>query len=312
MTYSTITLRPAAPFDFDLTAGYLTYFRGQYGSDSLGNGTYRRLLDLRNKLVLASVRSLGTVEAPELAVELEGVDLSEPERRAAAAQVAWLLGADAPLAAFYALTQEDPVMSALTARFRGLHLPHTASVFEALVLAVLGQQISTNVARAIRTLLIETYGPRQTFGGQSYFAFPRPETLASASVEDLRRLKLSGRKAEYVRGIAQAALNPSGGLDSLQELPDDAVVAQLTALRGVGPWTAQWVLVRALGRPDAFPAGDLALRRAVSRLYLGGAPVSEQQAEEFSRRWSPWRTYATLHLFTALRMGVTPDTPGVD
>jgi 3-methyladenine DNA glycosylase/8-oxoguanine DNA glycosylase len=304
MTDSTINLRPAAPFDFNLTAGYLTYFRGQYGSDSLGDGTYRRLLDLGSKMVLASVRSLGTVEAPELAVELAGADISDPERRAAAAQVAWLLGAGEPLDAFYALTREDPVMSGLTARFRGLHLPHTNSVFEALVLAVLGQQISTNVARVIRTLLIETYGPRQAFGDATYFAFPRPETLAAASVEDLRGLKLSGRKAEYVRGIAQAALDPNGGLESLQELPDDAVVARLTALRGVGQWTAQWALVRALGRPDAFPAGDLALRRAVSRLYLGDAPVSEQQAEEFSRRWSPWRTYATLYLFTALRMGV--------
>ncbi|HLF04491.1 MAG TPA: DNA-3-methyladenine glycosylase [Dehalococcoidia bacterium] len=316
MTNPVITLRPAAPFDFDLTAGYLTYFRGQYGSDSLGDGTYRRLLDLGGKLVLASVRSLGTVEAPELAVELEGADIVDPERRAAVAQVAWLLGAEEPLDAFYSLTQGDPVMSGLTARFRGLHLPHTASVFEALVLAVLGQQISTQVARTIRTLLIETYGetygPRQAFGDATYFAFPRPQTLAAARVEDLRRLKLSGRKAEYVRGIAQAALDPNGGLESLQELPDDGVVARLTALRGVGLWTAQWALVRALGRPDVFPAGDLALRRAVSSLYLGGAPVSEQQAEEFSRRWSPWRTYATLYLFTALRMGVASNTPSVD
>jgi DNA-3-methyladenine glycosylase II len=304
VTNPAILLRPAAPFDFDLTAGYLTYFRGQYGSDSLDDGAYRRLLDLGDKLVLATVRSLGTVDAPELAVELEGDALTDAQRRVAAARVSWLLGADAPLAPFYALAQADPVMSGLAARFRGLNLPHTASAFEALVLAVLGQQISTNVARVIRTLLIETHGPRQAFRGTTYFAFPRPAALAAASVEELRRLKLSGRKAEYVRGIAQAAADPEAGLESLQDLPDDAAVARLTALRGVGPWTAQWALMRALGRPDVFPAGDLALRRAVSRLYCGGEPVGEGRAEEFSRRWSPWRSYATLYLFTALRLGV--------
>ncbi len=301
-----VRVRPAAPFDFDLTAGYLTYFRGQYGSDSLDDGAYRRLLDLGDKLALASVRSLGTVDAPELAVEMSGEELTPAEGEAAVARVSWLLGADAPLTPFYALAQAqaDPVMSGLTARFRGLHLPHTASVFEALVLAVMGQQISTNVARVIRTLLIETYGPRRTIGGATYFAFPRPETLAAASLEELRRLKLSGRKAEYIQGIAQAALASDAGLEWLQGLPDDAVAARLTGLRGVGRWTAQWALVRALGRPDVFPAGDLALRRAVSRLYFGGAPVEEGQAEEFSRRWSPWRTYATLYLFTALRLGM--------
>ncbi|MSQ06002.1 MAG: DNA-3-methyladenine glycosylase 2 family protein [Dehalococcoidia bacterium] len=304
MTNPAIIFRPTAPFDFNLTAGYLTYFRGQYGSDSLDDGAYRRLLDLQGKLVLATVRCLGTVDAPELAVELAGDSLTPAGGEAAALRVSWLLGADAPLNDFYALAQADPVMSGLTVQFRGLHLPHTASVFEALVLAVLGQQISTNVARVIRTLLIETYGPRQTIGGATYFAFPRPETLAAASVEELLRLKLSGRKAEYIQGIAQVAAERDAGLESLQELPDDAVVARLTALRGVGLWTAQWALVRALGRPDVFPAGDLALRRAVSRLYFGGATVEERQAEEFSRRWSPWRTYATLYLFTALRLGV--------
>jgi DNA-3-methyladenine glycosylase II len=72
----------------------------------------------------------------------------------------------------------------------------------------------------------------------------------------------------------------------------------------VGKWTAQWVLVRALGRPDALPLGDLALRRVVSRLYFQGETIDDPQLEEFSQRWSPWRTYATVYLFTALRAGM--------
>lgn len=298
------TIRPVAPFDFELTAGYLTYFRGRYGTDSLADGDYRRLLDLGAKLVLASVRSVGTLQAPELAVEVLGADLTPQDSEEAVRQVSWLLGAGQDLAPFYRMAGQDPVLSTLVERFRGLHLPHTASVFEALILAILGQQLATSVARIIRTLMIETYGRRRSFDGQDYYAFPQPEALALAPVEDLRRLKLSQRKAEYVQGVARAAMDADDGLEYLRHLSDEEVVARVTELRGVGQWTAQWVLVRALGRDDAFPLGDLALRRAVSNLYFDGEPITDQQLKEFSARWSPWRTYVTVYLFTALRAGM--------
>ena len=300
----TETIVPVAPFDFELTAGYHTYFQGRYGADSLLEGVYRRLLDLNGKLVLASVRSVGSVDKPALEVGLQGEGLTDGEVRLAVDRVGWLLGTGQELGPFYAMANEEPTMSAITQRFYGLHLPHTASVFEALVLAILGQQIATNVARIIRTLLIETYGPHQDFDGETYFAFPRPETLMALSVEELRSMKLSQRKAEYVQGIALAAVEDTASLEGLHRLDDEDVVQQVTSLRGVGHWTAQWLLIRALNRPDALPLGDLALRRVVSRLYFDGADLDDTRLEEFSRRWSPWRTYATVYMFTAMRSGM--------
>ncbi len=300
----TTSLQPAPPFDLELTASYGTYFRGRYGSDSWVDGQYRRLLDLGPKLVLASVRAVGTVEEPELEVELRGENLTPQDAAAGKAQVAWLLGTQQELTPFYHLARRDPPLAAICENFYGLHLPHTATVFEALTLAILGQQIATSVARIVRTLLIETYGLRQAFDGADYYAFPRPEALASALVEDLRRLKLSYRKAEYVQGIAQAARDGTGGLDCLNEKSDEEVVQQVTQLRGVGNWTAQWVLVRGLGRPDALPLGDLALRRIVSSMYFDGEPITDEQLRPFSARWSPWRTYATIYLFSAPRAGM--------
>ncbi len=300
----TTIIKPIAPFDFDLTAGYHTYFQSRYGTDSLEDGEYHRLLDLGDKLVLATVRPVGSIDTPELKVEIRGDGLTSEEVAEASSRVAWLLGTDQDLCAFYALAAGDPTMSAIAERFRGLHLPHTASVFEALVLAIMGQQIATNVARIIRTLFIETYGPRQSFDGRTYYAFPRLETLLAATVEELRGLKLSRRKAEYIRGIAEAALEGALSPEQLSELSDEQVARRLTELRGVGQWTAQWVLIRSLGRPDALPLGDLALRRAVSRLFFGGDEINDGQLEEFSRRWSPWRTSATVYLFTALRQGM--------
>ena len=298
-------IRPVAPFDFELTASYHTYFQGRYGSDSLTDGVYRRLLDLDGKLVLASVRSVGSVEAPELSLQLQSEQLSADDIDLATKQVAWLLGTGQDLSPFYQKAQEDAPLSDIVSQFHGLHLPHTASVYEALVLAILGQQIATNVARIIRTLLIETYGPSQVFDGQDYFAFPRQETLGALSGEQLRGMKLSQRKAEYVKGISQASLDFSpDGFESLHRMSDEEVVRRTVELRGVGVWTAQWVLIRALGRPDALPLGDLALRRVVSRVYFGGSEINDAQLDNFAQRWSPWRTFATVYLFTAMRSGM--------
>ena len=184
-----------------------------------------------------------------------------------------------------------------------MKMPDRATVFEALVLAVLGQQISTSVARIIRTLLIETFGPSAEFCGETYYAFPKPEAIWASSPAELFTMKLTQRKSEYVHGLAGAALDTTIGLENLDSLTDDGIVKKLTALRGVGLWTAQWTLIRAIGRPDALPLGDLALRRVVSRLFRDGADVTDAQVEDIAQRWSPYRTYATVYLFSALRTG---------
>ncbi len=297
------SIKPVPPFNFELTAGYHTYFQSRYGTDTMEDGVYRRLLDLDDKLVLASVRSIGTLDAPELALELQGPELSPDDVESATDRVSWLLGVDQDLAPFYELGRADQAMAGLVEQFYGLHLPHTASVFEALVLAVLGQQISTSVARIIRTLLIETFGPSAEFDGETYYAFPRPASIWASSPAELHTMKLTQRKSEYVHGLAGSALDPEMGLERLEELTDQEIVEKLVALRGVGMWTAQWALIRAVGRPDALPLGDLALRRVVSRLFMDGEDVNDAKVEEIAQRWSPYRTYATVYLFSALRTG---------
>ena len=299
----TVSIKPVPPFNFELTAGYHTYFQSRYGTDTMEDSVYRRLLDLDDKLVLASVRSIGTLDAPELALELQGPELSPDDVESATDRVSWLLGVDQGLAPFYELGRADQAMAGLVEQFYGLHLPHTASVFEALVLAVLGQQISTNVARIIRTLLIETFGPSAEFDGETYYAFPRPASIWASSPAELHTMKLTQRKSEYVHGLAGSALDPEMGLECLEELTDREIVEKLVALRGVGMWTAQWALIRAVGRPDALPLGDLALRRVVSRLFMDGENVNDAKVEEIAQRWSPYRTYATVYLFSALRTG---------
>ena len=299
-----ITIKPVAPYDFELTAGQPSYSRDQqFKTEDYVDGAYIRLLDLEDKAALASVSSVGSVDAPELGVTLTGDNLTDDDAERAAAQLAWLLGCDQDLRPFYDSVSDDTILDEVVREFYGYHNTRTASVFEALVQAVMGQQIATAVARIVRSLMIEHYGVRASIGGREWYAFPRAESLATAEVAALRQLKLSVRKSEYIQGIARAALESADGFEGMHELPDEEVIKQMVALRGVGQWTAQWVLVRALARPDGFPIGDLALRRTVAALYFEGAEITDEELLAFSARWSPWRSYATAYLFAALRSG---------
>ncbi len=298
------TVRPVPPYDFELTAGQPNYSREQqFKTEEYVDDRYIRLLDLGETVALAKVHSVGSVDHPELSVELTGDDLTDADADRAGRQIKWLLGCDQDLRPFYDAVTGDTVLSDVVNDFYGYHNTRTASVYEALVQAVLGQQIATNVSRIIRSLLVENYGVRATIADREWYAFPRAESLAVAEVDDLRQLKLSYRKAEYIQGIARSAVDSGDNLDGVHDLEDDEVVERMVAMRGVGQWTAQWVLVRALARPDGFPIGDLALRRTVSSLYFGGEEIDDRQLLEFSERWSPWRSYATSYLFAALRTG---------
>ena len=298
------TVRPVPPYDFELTAGQPNYSRDQqFKTEEYDDGRYLRLLDLGDSVALAAVRSVGTVDQPELSVELTGDDLTGAEADQAAKQITWLLGCDQDVRPFYDAVARDPVLASVVNDFYGYHNTRSASVYEALVQAVMGQQIATNVARIIRSLLIENYGVRATVADREWYAFPRAESLATAEVDDLRQLKLSFRKAEYIQGIARAALDSGDDFAGMHDLEDGEVVKRMVAMRGVGQWTAQWVLVRALSRPDGFPIGDLALRRTVSALYFDGEEIDDAQLLAFSERWSPWRSHATSYLFAALRSG---------
>lgn len=301
------TLTPIPPYDFDLTAAHATHFRGRYGAESVQDGVFRRLLDLGGRLCLVNVRSLGTMDAPSLEVELKGATLNDAVVSEALSQVARLLGVEQDLGSFYQMAFKDPKLTLLVRELRGLHAPQNVSVWESLVLAILGQQVSSHVAHMMRTLLVETYGLSRKASAVTYHTFPSPEVLMTAGVEGLQSIKLSKRKAEYIVDIAGMVASGELDLEALRGLPDHEVVHTLTSLRGVGSWTAHWVLIRGLGRTDAFPHGDLALRRTLGLLFKDDRLFNPEKALKYSRRWTPFRSYVTTYIFAAIRSGRFPE-----
>jgi DNA-3-methyladenine glycosylase II len=301
MKKTIIQLTPIPPYDFALVAAYATYFQGRYAADHFQDRVYRRLLEIRGRLCLVKVRSIGSVDAPSLEMTLKCNVLSEKIVSEARIKVAHLLGTEQELEPFYRMVLKDPVLNPIVKNLRGLHIPQTLSLWEGLVLAILGQQVSSHVARIMRNGLVERYGLALKESGETYRIFPRPEALVEAGLEELYAIKLSKRKARYIFDIAAALASQERDLDSLRSLPDEEVVRKLMEIRGVGPWTAHWILIRGLGRPDAFPHGDLALRRTMGHLFNNESIFEPEEALNYSYRWSPFRSYVTTYLFAAIR-----------
>jgi DNA-3-methyladenine glycosylase II len=308
MDHFTTTLTSPAPYDFDLTASYATYFQKRHAADSYIDGVFSRSLEIGDRLCLIKISSLGSIESPELRLVVKGRDLDDRIISEAKRQATRLLGIDQDPKPFYRMASEETFLDPLVQRLKGLHIPQAATVWEALVLAILGQQISSHVARLLRRSLVDNYGFPVTDDGSVHHAFPRPDVIAEIGVRGLQAIKISRNKAKYIVDIAGGIVSGSLELENLQTLSDKEIIDFLTAIRGVGSWTANWLLIRAFSRLDAFPVGDLALRRTLNNLLIKKpAPLTPAHALQISKRWSPFRSYVTTYLFAALRSGLLPE-----
>jgi DNA-3-methyladenine glycosylase II len=223
-----------------------------------------------------------------------GVDV-EPLDSSIEPVVRRLLGAEFDLDAFYGFAGSDPMLASLVEELRGLRPPIAVEPFESLVTSITAQQVSLRAAFAIRNRLTERFGIR----AEHAYAFPTRGRMVDAEPEELTTLGFSGRKAEYVVGLARSDLDLIG----LGALPDAEVKDTLTALPGIGEWTADWFLARHLARPRAWPAGDLGVRKAVSRFYGEGRDLSIDDVRALGARFAPFENLTAHYLLAGLMRG---------
>jgi DNA-3-methyladenine glycosylase II len=230
------------------------------------------------------------VDGREVRIEAaDGAVLVEPFDAGIEPVIRKLLGLEFDLDAFAAFAATGPVLARLVPALAGLRPPLAPDPFESLVTSISAQQVSLFAAFAIRNRLITVFGTR----AEHAYAFPTRERLAVAGEEELVRIGFSRRKAEYIVGLARSDLD----LHALALLPDDEVKAQLVAQRGLGEWTADWFLARHLARPQAWPAGDLGLRKAVAAFY--GA---DEDVRALGARFAPFQNLTAHYLLTGLRV----------
>jgi len=298
-----VRLHPIQPFNFEYT---LTYFTRRAGElvDRAEDGVYRRLFVLGCGPVLAEVRpdadgSLSLNLRPP-----DGVALSTLDAGAAAAAVASTvtrtLGLADDLAPFQSTTIADRALAGVVSRYSGLRLVSTPSAFEAFVWAVIGQQISLHVAFRLKAALVQRFGETADIHSVRYWAFPTPESLAMTDPAELASLGLGRRKAETIVTTAIAVANGNLDLPALALLPLQEAEASLVRMHGVGPWTADYTLLRGLRVADACPVSDMGLRQACGRLYGLGRNATVQEVGTYAEQWRPFRGYAAFFLWFTL------------
>ncbi len=282
---------------------------GEDPANRLVGNTFRRVVRVAGRLLGYELGWSGPPDAVRLT-------LSVPRSRsargvaAALAEVRRLLFLDADVSSFYGLAKGDPILSGLIVPLYGLRPTLAPTPFEMLVGAIAAQQVNLAFAMTTRGRLVRRFGEPVPVNGGVVHAFPSPERLAAATVGDLRRLQFSTRKAEYIIGLARRVASGDLELERLAELPNDQVIESLTRIRGLGRWSAEWFLARALGRGDVCPAGDLAVRKCFARFYNRGRPVSERAIRRRARQWGGHQNFAVHYLLAGLRLATATSGGG--
>jgi AraC family transcriptional regulator, regulatory protein of adaptative response / DNA-3-methyladenine glycosylase II len=208
-----------------------------------------------------------------------------------------MLGLMGSVRAFEAHAMKDPSLAPLVMRRRGLHLPLTATPFEALAWAILGQQINLAFASSLRREILRLAGERI----DEMIAHPTAPRLAAIDPSDLTRRRFSRSKAAYLLGAAEAVASGTLDPDALGRGSAPAAERRLTSLHGIGTWTARYVLMRGAGFADCAPVGDAALAAALERVTRADRRPAAGEVEEWMKRHTPHRSLVTFHLWASLR-----------
>jgi DNA-3-methyladenine glycosylase II len=307
----------SAPLDFRKTLRYI----GRFENDTVHavrDDAYYHVLGDEQGYFLVQVTpptppaSRGESESPprsqgsrggsisSLAATIVHGRCSKSREQEVARFMARTFGPDETLNAFYRCRGTGAVLRLLVRRFRGVRVVGVANLWECLLWSVIGQQVSVQSAFAVRSRVTRLAGAQVSWRGDLYEGFPTPQALLTLSSQQLRDCGFSRQKAEYARGIAEQMVSGHLDEDALCGGPPDAMREALLALRGIGPWSVEYAMMRMHADPDACPYEDIGLRNAVAREYGLPRQATMREVEEISEQWRPFRAYATFYLWQTL------------
>ncbi len=297
------TLAPRAPYDFRWATRWLRTSSSAILEVIDSDDTYYRALTLDGRDVVLTLRSTGTLETPRLTLEVHGGDGDAALTAQAEQFIRRVFLLDADPVPFTQAVRGDAVMHALATRYAGFRPLLVASPYEALLWAIIGQQVNVTFARSLKHALVALCGRPLSTAGRTLWLMPRAEDVAALDPALLRDQHFSRQKASYVIGVSEAVATGALNLEALAELPFAEAVAALTRFKGIGRWTAEYVLMRGLGAPDSIPAGDLGLRAIIGRAYGLGRTATEAEVRALAAHWTNWRGWAAFCWWLALQRG---------
>jgi DNA-3-methyladenine glycosylase II len=291
----TFKLNPRPPFRLDLTVWALR--RRPFNLvDRFDAGTWRRVLIVGRTPVGVSVTQTGPGARPEIEVTIHARRPAEVKAQAAAI-VTRMLGLEFDLADFYRLARNDATLAPLVDALRGMRPVRYATIFEAFANAVAGQLVSLSAGMHVLNRLADAHGTSHCSAGVTMRSFPSASVVARATPESLRAAGLSRPKAAYLIGLARLAIDPKDrDFASTSELDDAAAASRLSQIRGVGRWTAEYVLLRGFGRVNIFPGDDVGGRNKLLQ-WLGHRESADYEGvRRIVARWHPYAGLVYLHL----------------
>ncbi|TDL80384.1 Ada metal-binding domain-containing protein [Peribacillus frigoritolerans] len=222
-------------------------------------------------------------------------------RRVQAGKYIWnLFDLDREMQPFYELSDKDDLLRSVVTKHYGLRIIGIPDLFEALTWAIIGQQINLNFAYTLKKRLIEHFGQSHDFEGRRLWVFPKPEVIAELEMTDLQKLQFTTRKAEYILAIAKEMANSGLSKEKLLRLEKDEARSLLLSIRGIGAWTADYVMMKSLNDSSAFPISDVGLQNAIkAQLRLDKKPSIGELAK-LAEGWKGWEAYAVFYLWRSL------------
>lgn len=207
---------------------------------------------------------------------------------------------DNDLTPFYEMAKADPLLKMPARKFYGLRVIGIPDLFEALYWGVLGQQINLAFAYSLKKQFVEAFGDSIEWNGKKYWVFPPYERIARLTPTDLADIKMTVKKSEYIIGIARLMASGKLSKEKLMKMNFKDAEKNLIKIRGIGPWTANYVLMRCLRFTTAFPIDDVGLIRSIKILRNMNRTPTKDEILEISVSWKTWESYATFYLWRVL------------
>ncbi|MDE3017100.1 MAG: DNA-3-methyladenine glycosylase 2 family protein [Pseudomonadota bacterium] len=293
MPNSVFYLEPIPPFRLNFTAWALRR-RPDNIIDRWDGAAYRRVMTVAGKCVEIAVTQEGAADSPRLRVTANDT-LDARATQLITAALERSLGLRVDLTPFYHLASRDPQLNSIAQRFYGMKPPRFSSVFEGLINAIACQQLSLTLGIELLNRLAKTYG-RTTVGdtGESH-AFPQPEDLVKTTPGRLRELGFSHKKGEAIIALAKD-IEDGDDLEALTTASDEEASVRLCNLPGIGRWSAEYVLLRGLGRIHIFPGDDVGARNNLQQWMTIKNPLDYESIRTTLARWKPYGGLIYFHL----------------
>ena len=294
MVDTRMTLSTASPFRLDLTSWALRR-REKNAVDRWDGSRYTRVIAVDSSPVRLTVTQETTGAEPVLIVSLHP-GAGDQLREDTGLLVQKILGLTVDLQPFYVLARDNELLRPLVEQFSGVRPPRFPSVFEALVNSIACQQVTLDLGILLLNRLSERFGPSVDDQGTIQHGFPAPTDLAEADEETIRQLGFSHQKARAIRELAADVVADRLDLASLDSMTNREAVDYLSTIRGIGRWSAEYVLLRGLGRLDTFPGDDVGAQNNLQRLFHLVDKPNYEQIRDLTSPWHPYEGLVYFHL----------------